>query len=258
MSKIVSYLALGLIPAFLLLDAVRNRRDDPPPYGWRLRGGLITAVSVGLASLVAWGWALLLQRIALFDLGALGSFWGAIVGLVVYEFVYYWYHRAIHRSDALWRIAHQMHHSAERVDGFGAYFQHPVDVFCATTWASLIFVPLLGLSAEAAALAAAARTFATMFQHANIATPHWLGYVIQRPESHRVHHGRGVHHYNYAALPLWDIVFNTFVNPRDVGELRAGFYDGASARVAEMLVCRDVTLPDAPKPNMNQPNSRED
>ena len=255
MSKIVSYLALGIIAAFLLLDAFRGNRYELPPNGWRIRGGLVTAINLGLAGAFAWGWAQLLHQIALLDLSALGSAWGAMVGLVVYEFVYYWYHRSIHRSDTLWRIAHQMHHSAERVDGFGAYFQHPVDVFCATAWASLVFVPLLGLSAEAAAIAAAARTFATMFQHANIATPHWLGYVIQRPESHCVHHGRGVHHYNYAAWPLWDMVFNTFVNPRDVSELRAGFYDGASTRVAEMLACRDVTLPNEPT-RENQRNPR--
>ena len=53
-----------------------------------------------------------------------------------------------------------------------------------------------------------------MFQHANIRTPHWLGYIVQRPESHSAHHERGVHARNYGDLPLFDIIFGTFHNPR--------------------------------------------
>ena len=81
-----------------------------------------------------------------------------------------------------------------------------------------------------------------MFQHANIHTPRWLGYVIQRPESHSVHHERGWHRSNYSDLPLWDIVFGTFENPPTF-EGEAGFYDGASSRVLPMLFGRDVSRP---------------
>jgi len=87
-------------------------------------------------------------------------------------------------------------------------------------------------------------TFNAMFQHANIATPHWLGYLIQRPESHHVHHARGVHAYNYSDLPLWDMLFGTFRNPRNVEGLDCGFYKGASGRLVEMLVGKDVSQPE--------------
>jgi sterol desaturase/sphingolipid hydroxylase (fatty acid hydroxylase superfamily) len=82
-----------------------------------------------------------------------------------------------------------------------------------------------------------------MFQHANIKTPQWLGYFIQRPEMHNVHHARGIHRYNYADLPLWDIVFGTFLNPKTVTDLPTGFYTGASARIGAMLIGRDVSKP---------------
>jgi hypothetical protein len=73
-------------------------------------------------------------------------------------------------------------------------------------------------------------------------TPRWLGYFIQRPESHCIHHGRGIHRYNYSDLPLWDMVFGTFRNPATYdGEV--GFYTGASSRIGEMLIGRDVSLP---------------
>jgi len=70
----------------------------------------------------------------------------------------------------------------------------------------------------------------------------WLGYIIQRPESHSVHHGKGIHRYNYSDLPLWDMLFGTFRNPAEF-QPEHGFYKGASARIPEMLVFQDVTSP---------------
>jgi len=81
-----------------------------------------------------------------------------------------------------------------------------------------------------------------MFQHMGMKTPRWLGYIIQRPESHSVHHGKGIHRYNYSDLPLWDMVFGTFRNPREF-QPEHGFYPGASGRLTEMLTFQDVTSP---------------
>ena len=60
-----------------------------------------------------------------------------------------------------------------------------------------------------------------------------------------MHHARQVQRKNYADLPLWDAVFGTLDNPRDPVPLQQGFYDGASARVLDMLLFRDVTRPRA-------------
>jgi sterol desaturase/sphingolipid hydroxylase (fatty acid hydroxylase superfamily) len=84
--------------------------------------------------------------------------------------------------------------------------------------------------------------FLSIFQHANIKTPQWLGYIIQRPESHTYHHARGIHKLNYSDLPLFDIIFGTFRNPKDF-EHETGFYDGASDRILEMLSARDISTP---------------
>jgi sterol desaturase/sphingolipid hydroxylase (fatty acid hydroxylase superfamily) len=177
---------------------------------------------------------------SLVDGAALGTWGGAAVGILVYELVHYWYHRAAHRWDWLWRLGHQVHHSAESVDAFGAYYLHPLDAVLFTTWAVLVFFPLLGLSPEAGAIASAFLAFNAAFQHANIRTPRWLGYLVQRPESHGVHHGRGVHRYNYSDLPLWDMLFGTFRNPgaRET-PASAGFYRGGSARLGAMLAFRE-------------------
>jgi hypothetical protein len=83
--------------------------------------------------------------------------------------------------------------------------------------------------------------------------PRWLGYLIQRPESHSIHHQRGVHVYNYGDIALWDLLFGTLQNPVSFdGE--AGYWDGASRRVGAMLIGRDVTT----GPDVQRAGSRPD
>jgi len=50
--------------------------------------------------------------------------------------------------------------------------------------------------------------------------------------------------YNYADLPLWDVVFGTFQNPRHLDDLACGFYKGAADRIFDMLLGRDVSTPE--------------
>jgi sterol desaturase/sphingolipid hydroxylase (fatty acid hydroxylase superfamily) len=87
-----------------------------------------------------------------------------------------------------------------------------------------------------------ATNFLSIFQHSNIRTPQWLGYIVQRPESHTHHHARGIHRNNYSDLPLFDIIFGTFRNPATF-EHETGFYNGASKRMWDMLRARDVSIP---------------
>lgn len=100
-----------------------------------------------------------------------------------------------------WRASfHQLHHSAERLDTFGAFWFSPLDMIGWTVLSSLSLT-LLGLAPEAVVLFVYFTMLLSVFQHANIRTPHWLGYLVQRPESHSRHHARGVHTGNFGDLP---------------------------------------------------------
>jgi len=107
---------------------------------------------------------------------------------------------------------------------------------------SISFVLIVGLTAEAATISLLLLTFFAIFQHANIKTPRWIGYLVQRPESHSMHHGRGLHKYNYSDLPVIDMIFGTFKNPENFAK-ETGFYDGASQRIGDMLIFKDVSRP---------------
>jgi len=241
-AKFAEWVALLSLPVFIVWDLARPERRFEAPRFWRLRAAVVTVVTFYLSLYVGGLWGTWLDGVSLFDGAALGTWGGAALGILVYELVHYWYHRAAHGFDWLWRAAHQMHHSAESLEAIGANYLHPLDTFLFTSWASLVFFPLLGLAPEAGAVAAAFLAFNAAFQHANIRTPRWLGYLIQRPESHGVHHERGVHRYNYSDLPLWDMLFGTFRNP-ERWEAEAGFYTGASSRIGAMLIGRDVATP---------------
>jgi len=242
MMEFLPTLTIGLIPAFLLLDwAIRGNRHDSTRF-WRLRAVAVGLVTFFGAGYIAVFWGTVLGDAHLLDLSGLGTWAGALVGILVYELGHYWYHRSAHRYNWLWRAGHQMHHSAESLDAFGAYYLHPIDNVMFTSLASLVFYPLLGLTVEAGVVGALFLTFNALFQHGSFATPRWLGYIIQRPESHSIHHGKGIHRYNYSDLPLWDMVFGTFRNPTGF-QPEHGFYAGASERIVDMLLFRDVTSP---------------
>lgn len=240
--EVMTWVGLLVLPAFMVLDLVLRRRSYRAPRGWRLRAFVVSAGVFFLSLKLGELWSTLTGSWSLVDGSVLGTAGGAVTGILAYELLHYGYHRLAHRSDLLWRAAHQMHHSAESLDAFGANYLHPGDVFFFTSIASVTFVPLLGLTPEASAIANAFLAFNAAFQHANVRTPRWLGYVVQRPESHVLHHARGVHRFNYSDLPLWDMVFGTFRNPATC-DAEVGFYDGASGRVGEMLVGRDVMQP---------------
>ena len=240
--EIATWLTLGCIPAFLLLDVAYRARRFHTPRFWRLRALSVTLFAVGLSFVVPMFWSRIIGARTLLDLTSLGTWGGAAVGVLVYQFFHYWYHRTVHRSDTLFRWVHQMHHSVESIDAWGAFYVSPLDSIGFGSIASLVFFPILGVSMEAGVVGNLVLTFAAVFQHANIRTPRWLGYIIQRPESHGIHHERGVHRYNYCDLPLWDMVFGTFRNP-ETFDRECGYYDGASSRIGEMLIGRDVTRP---------------
>lgn len=238
---LVLFAILGAFALLLVLDRVRPGRRQRPIRFWRARALGISIASFAIGSVVPFLWDEWLAAHSLLDLSGLGIAGGVVVGLVAYQLLAYWWHRALHNVPLLWKWLHQMHHSAERIDIYGAFYFHPLDIAAFTLVGSVAFMFVTGIGPEAAVIASGISTLLAFFQHANLKTPRWLGYLVQRPESHSVHHQRGLHRYNYADLPVMDMLFGTFRNPeRFRGD--NGFYEGASARVPEMLVGRDVSV----------------
>jgi sterol desaturase/sphingolipid hydroxylase (fatty acid hydroxylase superfamily) len=225
----------------LIAERVFPARPLPQVRGWFLKGLLFFVLSGLVGGVVPAVFAELVRPYAPLHLDRLGIVLGGVLAFLAGDFLTYSVHRTMHRVPWLWRWTHQLHHSAERLDIAGANYFHPLDLLL-QGGAGSVGVALLGVSPAAAVLASYIGFFAAMFQHLNVRTPRFIGYFLQRPEAHAIHHARGVHAYNYGNCTFWDMAFGTFRNPDGFAETQ-GFWDGASSHLGSMLVGRDVSAP---------------
>ena len=228
---------------FILVDIFKPARKYEEVKNWRWVGMAATLVLIPFNIILSEVIAAQLKsaNVTLLDLSALPVLPAAIGGWMLMTLIAYGFHRTFHRVQFLWRWTHQLHHSAERMDIFGAFYFHPNEILVQASLSTLVLA-ILGFSPEQAGVLGAISLFAAILQHANINTPTWLAIFMQRPEAHAVHHARGVHAFNYSDFPLWDVLFGTFKNPKAY-EAPAGFYLGSSYRVLDMLMGRDVGTP---------------
>jgi sterol desaturase/sphingolipid hydroxylase (fatty acid hydroxylase superfamily) len=236
---LIPLIVLGVAIVMILCEMTHPGRRWPQVAGWWLRAILLNLVQVGAVFLagVAWdGWMVSHRAWSADRLGVLG---GAIVGYLILTFIYYWWHRWRHEFGFLWRWLHQVHHSPQRIEVVTSFYKHPFELVSNSVLSSAICYLVVGLGPEAASGTVLLTGLAELFYHWNVSTPYWLGFIIQRPESHCVHHQEGLHSYNYADLPLWDMLFGTFRNPR-TWQARCGFGPDRERRLGAMLAGVDV------------------
>ncbi len=233
---------VGLL--MLLIERRHPGRLWPSPKTWVLRALAFNTAQTTVIFISGLTWNHWLAVHSLVHLHSGYALLDAALGYFVITFVFYWWHRWRHEVPQLWLWLHQIHHSPKRLELLTTFYKHPVEIVLDSILSSLVAYTLLGLSPAAGTMAFVMTGLAEMFYHWNIRTPQWLGCFIQRPESHCVHHQRGVHRYNYSDLPIWDLLFGTFKNPpsytRDCG------FDGErEEKLADMLKGKNVLRSDA-------------
>jgi sterol desaturase/sphingolipid hydroxylase (fatty acid hydroxylase superfamily) len=242
MEAILTLLIPVTFVLMLVLERVLPARPLPKVRGWWLKG-IVFFIGGGVISTII---PAVLARVAganaPLPIEKLGVVPAGIIGALATDFIFYGLHRFVHNTPWLWRWTHQMHHSAERVDILGGAYFHPFDYLFMSIPTAIVAV-VSGISPDAAALAGYIGFVAAFIPHLNVRTPQWLGWIVQRPEAHSVHHARGVHAYNYGNFPFWDMIFGTYRNPVGFTD-PAGFWDGASAKLTTMLMGRDVAEPE--------------
>ncbi len=232
---------LIIIAAFMIaIERLWPGQELPSSRLWWLRIIMVNAVQLGIVILAGFTWDLWLSSASLFHLGDSMHPWlAAFVAYFLSTFIYYFWHRIRHESSFFWRLCHQLHHSPQRIELLTSFYKHPVEISINSILSALIVYALLGLSIESAAIYTGLTAVAEYFYHWNVRTPRWLGWLIQRPESHRLHHKFKHHTQNYADLPLWDWIFGTLKNPTK-SPSRCGFEEERELRIPEMLTFQDV------------------
>jgi hypothetical protein len=120
-----------------------------------------------------------------------------------------------------------------------SFYKHPLEIAVNSCLASFIVLVLLGGSVEGAAWFNVFAATGEMFYHANIRTPRWVGYFMQRPEHHSIHHELGVHDFNFGDITWWDRLFGTF-REAPAFTARCGFDGDAERKLARMLLFQDA------------------
>lgn len=252
MTAVIVVILGGL--AVMILERIFSDQTLPKIQGWWMRVIIINAFQAGLVIVGGLTWDLYLQRYSLFNLAELHPGLSAFIAYFILSFVYYWWHRWRHTVNFLWLGFHQIHHSPNRIEAITSFFKHPLEVFANSLIVSTITYTLLGLTIEAAGWLTVYLAYAEFFYHMNIKTPRWVGYFFQRPEMHRIHHQRGKHFNNFSDLPMWDMLFGTYSNPKTYQGL-CGFKVERELMFKEMLMFKNVNGPHINKVNIEPPFS---
>lgn len=215
---------LYAIPVFLatiLIEAWLAQRRGAAVYDV---GDAVTSLHLGVLSQVTNSFAKLATLgiyVAVYENLRVATWpadrvWAWVLALLVYDFLYYWYHRLSHEVALLW-AAHVVHHSSEYYNLSTALRQ--TSTGAALGW--LFYLPM-AVAGVPPAMFVAVALIDLLYQY----WPHtqligklgWIDRVFVTPSNHRVHHGQNDYcmDRNYGGiLIVWDRLFGSFAEERD-------------------------------------------
>lgn len=148
----------------------------------------------------------------LFEMGKSGLTF--IIGFILVDFAWYWFHFLAHKWNWLW-LVHKAHHAPKSMDFSVAFVNHPIGTFLR----GFIYLGIakIGVPIEFVITAVYLKAFYQYFQHTEL----WneipvLSYVFVMPAHHRVHHSQNEIHLdkNFGGVFIfWDKLFGTYAKP---------------------------------------------
>lgn len=233
---------IGGLCTFMTLERIFPDRDLPYVPGWWIRVLIINIAQLAIVVLGAYTWERWLQVPSIFHLGDyLSPMWGGLLAYHINTWIFYWFHRARHEIYLFWILFHQVHHSPQRIETATSFYKHPLEILMDSFLMTVLLFPILGLPKEASIWLSIPSAYGEYFYHMNIKTPRWVGYLMQRPESHRIHHLRNKieNCKNYSDCPMWDILGDTYDNPVN-DTVPTGFETKNEVKLLDMLMFKDV------------------
>ncbi|MFC4763490.1 sterol desaturase family protein [Dyella koreensis] len=173
----------------------------------------IVAVFSKLLTLGIYAWCV--AHLALFALPA-DAWWVWVSALLLYDFFYYWLHRAGHEVNILW-AAHVVHHQSEDYNLSTALRQTGSGVLLG--WIFYLPMALLGYPLQVFVVVALIDLLYQFWVHTElVGRLGWFDRVFCSPSNHRAHHAVNDRYLdkNYGGiLILWDRLFGSFVEEND-------------------------------------------
>lgn len=246
MTTLAISIAIGLV--MLAAEQVWPGVKQPRVPRWLARAIAINLFQILTVIVAGVTWNRWLQGWSLFSCYQLSPWFGALLAYIASTFVFYWWHRVRHESPFWWRVAHQIHHSATRIEVLAAFYKHPFEIIINSMLSAIVVLPLMGCSTEQSGLYTILIALGELFYHWNVHTPRWIGRVFQRPESHRIHHQRDRHTKNYSDLAVWDQLWDTYSNPTNGDRIECGFPHQQETQLPAMLALKEVNTTRLPEP----------
>ncbi len=178
--------------------------------------GVISQIVAVFSKVLTFGiYAWFVSHVALFRLPA-DSLWVWVSALVLYDFLYYWLHRAGHEVNILW-AAHVVHHQSEDYNLSTALRQTGSGVVLG--WIFYLPMALIGYPLEVFVVVALIDLLYQFWVHTElVGRLGWFDRVFCSPSNHRAHHAVNDRYLdrNYGGiLILWDRLFGTFIEEDD-------------------------------------------
>ncbi len=155
------------------------------------------------------------ERAALTRLDA-GAWWVWLLGLLLYDFLYYWHHRLGHTTALLW-AAHAVHHQSEDYNLSTALRQTGSGWLVG--WVFYLPMAILGFPPLVYAVVALVDLLYQFWVHTQqIGKLGWFDRWFCSPSNHRVHHAVNDPYLdrNYGGiLVIWDRMFGSFQEELD-------------------------------------------
>ena len=247
------YYLAALVAAMVLLESFHPMRRE-----WKMTRAsflgrdlpylIIGSVTLGAAGVAA-RWALMSFGLERGDSHATVPLVPSVVlALLIPEFFWYWLHRMSREARGslgrwLWRV-HLPHHMPQQLYVMMHVVAHPLNTIAVRI---ILTAPLflLGFSPESLFIASVLVGLQGVVSHFNVdMRVGWLNYVLVGNELHRYHHSADIGEArNFGnVVPLWDILFGTFVYRPGIAPRALGLGD-PSRYPKEGEIFRVLALP---------------
>lgn len=226
-------LILGVFAVVTVIEMVFHPRADEAEVLDRLLN-----VGAGSVLLIVGGYmgylvAVSLDRLNIFRESTINEFAYAALFLLLFDFIYYFYHRLQHSWPWLWEI-HKLHHTDSDVNITTSYRTHILERPIQALFISVPVVLFLGFHLTGFLYVTYIGMFFLYFGHTRLdinlgpLTP-----VIVGPCFHRVHHSIRPEHVNRNFAQYFsflDLLFGTFAKPPSINEIDTGVVECANYR----------------------------
>jgi len=215
MERAITITAASLFLVLLLLERFLPLRQPTRSFWHRL---FVNLLLTGLALVVAtfmvrpgisWALGADLSRIGLLKFMSLSVWLEMLIGFLLLDLSFYYWHLLNHRVGFLWRF-HNVHHIDPDLDVTTAFRFHFGEMAFSAVF-RIVQITLIGVSLETYLLYELAFTANTIFHHSNVRLPigveRWLNYLLVTPRMHGVHHSQVEEETNSnfsVVLPWWD------------------------------------------------------